>query len=880
MRSVLVSNLVRDLGYGLRLLRKSPGFTAITVLTLALGIGANTAIFSLINAVLLRSLPVKDPQQLVLFRWTARHNPTVHGFMGFDDCNKSKGSCSFSLPFFRTIDDEITTFSGLAAFAGPIDIDFSSNGTASMTRGTFVSGDFFSTLGLKMFLGRSLSPTDDLPSAPPAIVLTYRYWYVAFGGDQSVVGRVVRLNNVSSTIVGVAGPGFAGLTPGKSQDFFIPFAVADRIRGEWWGRQDLLSDSSIWWIIMVGRLKASTSVGQAQAAATVIFRNQMVHGSPPMSTEAEAPRIVLQAVGEGLNGEISQVAPGLYLAMIIVAFVLLIACANVAGLQLARGATRQKEMAVRLALGAGHIRIISQLFMESTLLSFGGGVLGIVVAIWGVSAASKLISGGSDQPFPFIVAPDLRVLAFTVGITMATGILSGFVPALRNVRVDLTPSLKDSALSLFDTAGHPKHPIRLGDALVVAQVALSVAVLIGAGLLVRTLRNLETLDPGFDAHNILLFGINPTIAGYTDQQTAQLYSDLQQRFAVMPGVISASYSEDSLLSGSSAGDAVHLDSAPPKSNVTITTLPVGLNFFSTMRIPLVEGREFTSVDFAAAAAVNGNSQTAPAKSNAATLAARVSQSSTSVPPQLKGAPAPVIINQAFAQIYFPGQSALGKHMGDADWPTGGPGYVVVGIVGNTLHNLRSAVKPTMYSPLVRNSAHFELRTRSDPHALINTIRAIVSRAGDNLPLFQVRTQTEQIDRMLSRARLLSRFSSFFGSLAVVLACIGLYGLLSFEVARRTRELGIRTALGAQRRDLVRLIVRRGVILAIVGVSLGIAAAAGVTRYLVGMLYGVHTNDPFTVGAVIFLLIFVALLACYVPARRAMLIEPMAALRDE
>jgi predicted permease len=890
-RFLFFDTLLQDIRYALRTLRKSPGFTAVAVLTLALGIGANTAIFSFIDAVLLRSIPVKDPQQLVVFNWSARTHPKLQGHSDYGDCADQTGigDCSFSVPFFKTVRAQPNSFSGVAAFAGPMDIDLSGNSTASMVRGLYVSGDFFSTLGVTTFIGRPLALSDDLPSAPPVIVLNYAYWVRAFGAAPSAVGRTVRLDNTTATIVGVADPSFTNLTPGKPLDFFMPFSLADTVRGEWWHNQDRLSDPANWWVVVLGRLKAGVSIGQAQAVAATIFRNAMLHGAPPFFKSEDAPALTLLPAQAGLNGETSQIAPALYVTMIIVAFILLIACANVAGLILARSAARQKEMAVRLALGAGRARIVRQLLTESVLLSLVGGALGVLLAVWGVNAISKLLSNSPGTPFLTIVAPDWRVLAFTVAITFATGILFGLAPALRGSRVDLTPSLKESPSSLPGAAAHAGRSFRLGDALVVAQVALSIVVLIGAGLLVRTLHNLLSIDPGFDPQNILLFGIDPNLAGYTDRQTQQLYANLQQRFAAIPGVTSVSYSEDALLSGGWGANSVHIDGAPPKEYANTGTLSVGLNFFSTMRIPMFAGRNFTSADFAAAAATNAAEKAR--ETAAANIKPSPSASAPSSPTALDeayyhSAPVPVIVNESFAKKFLANQNPIGLHMGnaprgDAEIPNPGPGYTIIGVVGDTKYaQLRRKTAPIMFLPLVNNVAHFELRTAAKPTALVKNVREIVSQAGDNLPLTDVRTQTEQIDQILFQERLMARLSGFFGALALVLACIGLYGLLSYEVARRTRELGIRIALGGQRRDLLRLVVGQGILLVLIGSAIGIGAAMGVTRFMSTMLFGLNANDPLTFAAVAILLTLVALAACYIPARRAMRIAPMVALRHE
>jgi predicted permease len=878
------SGILQDIRFALRMLRKSPGFTVVAVLTLALGIGANTAIFSFIDGILLRSLPVKDPQQLVVLRWSAHTRPKLKGHSDYGDCLNLSGDCSFSLPFFKNLRDHTNAFSGVAAFAGPLDYDFSGNGPASIAQGQYVSGDFFSTLGVNAILGRSLGVSDDSPSAPPAIVLTFAYWQRAFGADRSAVGRVVRLNNISTVIVGVAEPRFTNLTPGKTIDFFMPFSVADRIRPEHWGRGDRLSDPGVWWSVIVGRLKPGVSLEQAQAVATTMFVNETTHGATPFLNEADAPAIKLLPAAEGLDGESSQVAPMFYLLMFAVGLILLIACANVAGLMLARSATRQREMAVRLALGAGRARIMRQLLTESLLLSLVGGTLGIFLSLWGIKAIVVIFSSGYEA-FPFEIAPDWRVLLFTVGITFAVGILFGLAPSLRGARIDLTPSLKQTSSLVPGSAAHSGRWFRLGNALVVAQVALSIVVLIGAGLLVRTLRNLHNLNPGFDTRSVLLLGLNPTAAGYTAQKTAQLYSDLQQRFAALPGVISVSYSEDALLGGNWSSDDVHLDGAPPKQNVEAARLTVGLNFFSTMRIPLFAGRTFNPADFAVASAIIA---VRTAAEEAASKAKASDAGNHATPAVFKPglAPLPVIINETFARQCFPNQNPLGKHFSDPQEDNAAPigpqpGYLIVGIAGDAKYNsLRREIKPTMYMPLVSNSAHFELRTAADPLALVKLVHGIVSSVDDNLPLFDVRTQTEQIDQTLFLERLMSRLSSIFGALALVLAGIGLYGLLSYEVARRTRELGIRIALGGQRRDLLRLVVGQGILLVLIGSAIGIGAAIGVTRFMSTMLFGIQADDAPTFAGVAILLTLVALAACYIPARRAMRVDPIVALRYE
>jgi predicted permease len=875
----LIESVVQDLGFAVRMLVKSPGFAAVAILTLALGIGANTAIFSVIDAVMLRPLPVEQGEKLLLFTWSARHDPNLRGQSSYGDCDDKETQCSFSVPFFQSTREKANLFSNLAAFAGPFDINFRCNAPAEIGRGEFVSGDFFSTVGLKTIIGRPLGPSDDSPTAPPAIVLNYGYWQREFGPGRSAIGQTVRLNNVEAEIVGVADPRYASLTPGKTQDFFMPLSLSKRVRSEWWGDADRLADPAIWWVVLVGKLAPSISLEQAQSALSTMFESRVLSGPRPIFGSSDAPSVKLLPARQGLNGESSYIAPMLKLIMAAVVFVLIIACVNIAGLMLARATKRQKEMAMRQVLGAGRGRLARQLLTESLVLSLAGAALGIGIAIWGAGGIAKLISSGFGEPFPFVIAPDWRVTAFIACVALAAGILAGLAPAFRGPRADLTFSLRETASSVPGGA-QGRRRLRLSDSLVVAQVALSIVVLAGAGLLVRSLHKLQMLDPGFDTRNILLFSLNPTIAGYKDDQTMQLYRQLQQRFAALPGVISATYSENALLSGDWSASDVHLDGAPPKSNVNPATLTVGLDFFSTMRIPLLAGRAFVAADFASAHAARLVLEAAEAKS---TTPGDSAKSKEAPAPQV--APVPVLINRAFARAYFPHQDPVGKHIGHGqhdDDPKGPlPGYRIVGMVGDTKYNnLRREIKPTMYLPLVENSANFELRTVGDPNALVQTVRGIVTETDSGLPVFHVRTQAEQIDQILFQERLMSSLSSFFALLALALACIGLYGLLSYEVARRTRELGIRMALGADKRHLMRMVLRQGLLLALLGSVIGIGAAFGVTHLMASLLYEVRPDDPATFAFVCFLLLLVAAAACLIPARRATRVEPIEALRTE
>jgi len=949
---VWLEDLAQDIRYGLRILRNAPGFAAVAILTLALGIGANTAIFSLIDAVMLRSLPVENPSQLVVLKWSARNAPKIHGYMSSGDCPSdlrfgaaNPSGCSFSQPMFHEIENT-NQFSGMAAFANAGPLALTGNGPASMINGQLVSGDFFRAMGVKAAAGRVFETSDDAPAAQPVAVLNYGYWQRSFGGARDAIGRTIELNGTPFTIIGAAEQRFTGITPGSDYDVWLPLAVGPHITNPmmWSNRQE---NVSYWWLTVLGRLKTGTNLPQAQAAVSGVFRNEMLHGSVPlfdaggmlappgppggngparrqmvlggppsagagppsmppggaqgpvivrgvmpptasgqksanalvapvppvnaaqgqapaeMAKEAstlskpdDEPAITLLSAQTGLTGARRRYANPLYVLMFAVGIILLIACSNVAGLMLARAAARQKEMALRLALGAGRARIVRQLMTESVMLAAAGGIWGIVFASWATHAIVSFVSTNQPRPLAFATGIDMRVLGFTIAVSLFTGILFGLAPAFRGARVDLTPALKEGSGSATGLAHRGIRHFSIGNALVVAQVALAIVVLVGAGLLVRTLQNLRSIDVGFDSHNLVLFGINPSLAGYKDEQIDSFYRDLQGRLAETPGIHSASYSMVPLLSGNLMITGFHWPGTPQDRESESDVLEVGPDFFSTMQIPFLAGRGFDASDYKLAASKSGSAAVAK----------------------------PVIVDQTFVSKYVGKENPLGKRFGESpasENEPASPGYEIIGVVRDTKYSdLRREINPMMYMPQTGLGASFEVRTAGDPQALVPVIRATVAQIDPNLPLRDVTTESQQIDRLLFQERLVARFSSFFGLLALVLACIGLYGLLAYEVTRRTREIGIRIALGAQAKDVLRSVVRQGLALALVGAAAGIGVALGVTRYLKSMLYDVHANDPLTIVAVVALLVLVALAACFIPARRATNVDPMVALRCE
>lgn len=858
-----MGSLWNDLRYAFRVLGKSPVFTAVAILTLALGIGANTAIFSLVNAVLLRSLPVRNPEQLVLLQWSAHRTPKRHSIRSYNNCPESRsktqpGGCSFSRPFFDAIHSQDQLFSNVTAFAPQGRLDLSGNGAATVVQGELVSGEYFQTLGIRPGLGRAIERADDSLSAVPVAMLNYGYWRSAFGSDPAAVGKTIKLNGVPFKIVGVTEPRYTSLVLGSVFDVFIPLSFRHQLSPRWDPKSE---DEASWWLNIVARLRPEVSPSQAQAAVTLLFRNAMLDGAKFNLESKDDPAIALVPAQKGLTGLKTSMAPALYLMILAAAIVLLIACANLAGLLLARATARQKEIAIRLTLGAGRRRILRQLLTESVLLAGLGGALGIVLASWSVQALLAWISWASPQPLGLTVDIDMRVLLFTLFVSLLTGILFGLAPAFRGTRLDLTPALKEGSGSSIQVGHSGSRKFGLGNGLVVAQLTLSVVVLIAAGLLVRTLEKLKTLDAGFDPHNVLLFGIDPTLAGYKGAKLDAIYRDLAEQLRAIPGVTSVSYSEAALIGG--GWSTTTLTYRPPGSaeDIEVHTdwLPVSPTFFQTMHIPLLAGRTLKPEDYVPSSDLPGDT----------------------VP---RHTPTPVIVNQLFVRRYMPSVDPLGQILGRKPVKPGATpsaGMQVVGVVANAKYSdLRRETSPTVYAPFNGGFGYFELRTATNPVAIVPAVHSVARRVDSNLPLYDIRTQTEQIDLILFPDRLIARLSSFFGLLALALACIGLYGLLSYEVGRRTREIGIRVAVGAQQRDVLRLIIWRGIVLALAGIISGVGIAFAVTRFLASLLYGVRPADPVTFLAVAVLLIAVALAACFIPARRATRVDPMTALRNE
>ena len=865
-----MNTLLQDLRYGFRMLLKQKGVTSIALLSLALGIGANTALFSIVDAMLLKMLPVKEPERLVLFRSVAPQEFSVGSYNGNSNRDEQTGlvnRTSFVYQTYQRLREQQGPMSDIFAF-GNIGLNLTADGQADIANGQGVTGNYYAALGVQPAAGRLLTDEDDKPGAPPVAVLSHRYWQKRFGGDAAVVGKQINLNNVPFTVVGVSSKGFDGtMGVGSSQDVTVAVTLEPQLRGD--SRNSYMSGAGVWWLRIMGRLKPGATREQAQAQLENAFLQSVLEHRAARQAAAKGnggnvisdldpkqyPHLFADPGGQGEMYRRKYYAPSLYLLLGVVGLVLLIACANVANLLLSRAAGRQKEIGLRIALGASRWRLVRQLLTESLLLSILGGFLGIIFAIW-IKDGLISVSLWGGRGMALEPRLDWRVLGFTVALSLLTGIVFGLAPAWRSTRVDLTPSLKDSGRSSTSV-----HRSLLSRGLVVVQVALSLLLLVGAGLFVRTLLNLQRVDPGFNTQNLLLFDVEPALIGYKDEKLRQVYGQISERLESVPGVQGVTFSRVPLLSQSSSSSSVFLRealNATPDSEGRIKPSGDGYrhvvreNFLQAMGIPLLAGRTFGPQD-----------------------------NTTS--------PRVVVVNQTFASKYFPNESAVGKRFTfDNKKPDD---LEIVGVCKDAKYtSQRDDIPPTVYQSYrqerPQSGVTFEVRTVGDPGATIASVRSVVHEIEPNLPVTNVKSQVEQADETLRMERLFAKLLTLFALLAQQLAAIGLFGVLAYTVSQRTHEIGIRMALGADRASVLRMIVKQGMTLAILGVILGIVGAYVLTKYLESwislskMLFGVKVSDPLTYGLIAVLLTVVALIACYIPARRATKVDPLVALRYE
>ena len=830
--------ILQDLRYSVRSLRKSPVFLAVAVLSLALGIGANTAIFTLINQLILQPLPVRNPEQLVMLAGRGDHY------------GGNNGRDKLSYPMYRQIRDKNEVFGGMFC-TYPSTVSATFQGHTELIGADYVSGNYFPVLGIGAAVGRVFSAADDLIQAGhPLAVLSYGYWRARYGADRGIVGKEISVNGIPLTIIGVSQAGFDGVEPGRAPQIRIPMTMNGYMPRSDYSR---LNDDRFRWTEVFGRLKPGVTIEKAQAGLQPLFHqilNQEVTEKPFAKASPFVKQQFLRMWMEVMPGSKGRsnlrrtYATPLFALMAIVGLVLLIACSNLANLLIARASARQKEIAVRLALGAGRGRLIRQLLVESLLLAALGGALGVGLAVMIDQALIDFLPSG-HTPLSLTSTPDWQVLAFTFAISLLAGALFGLVPALQSTRPKLAHTLKDQAGGVIrgGSAG-----LRKG--LVVAQVSLSLLLLIGAGLFLQSLRNLKALNPGFEVKNLLAFDIDPTFNRYDPKWTADYYRRLSDRLSAIPGVESHTFAVIPVLADNEWDNWVTIEgySAKQDERPDPHMQYCSPGFFQTLQIPVRLGRDFTDRD-------------------------------------VKGAPKVGIVNQKFVDRYFGGANPLGRHIGMGIDPGTPMDIQIIGVVGNTKYeSLREEMPYELYIPFAQagfaNGVTVYTRAQSDPTTVFNTLRGVVREVDASVPMYELRTLDQQMELSLLTERLLATLSSVFGGLATLLAALGLYGVMAFMVTRRTREIGIRMALGAGQGSVVWMVMRETLVLAGVGVAIGLAGAYGVTRLVQAQLFGVGATDLLTMAAAALGIASVAALAGYLPARRATGIDPMVALRWE
>jgi predicted permease len=827
--------LAQDLRYAMRMLVKSPGFTAVTILTLALGIGANTGLFSMVNSVLLGNLPVRHPEDLVVIKYA--------------DSRSQEAEEDFSYPIYQAMRDKNTVFTDVLTRSG-VGFNASYGGQTERAVGEIVSGNYFETLGVQPFLGRLIGSEDDrTPGAHPVAVLSYGYWQRRFGSDPAVVGKDIILNSNPIRVIGITPPGFYGTEMALDPDIRVSMMMATVFRPVPANR---LQNPRHRWLTVMARRKPETTVAQAQASLDILYHqvleSELQELGPSVNSHdkerALASRIQLEPGNQGFAHLRREMERPLLLMFYVTGIVLLVACANLANLLLARNAKRKQEISVRLAIGAGRGRLVRQWLTESLLLSFLGGCAGVAVAYWTKTALLGFLP--ADYSANLHAPMDLRVLCFALLASVVTGLLFGLAPALQLSRAAASIALRHDSPSI--ASGERLFSLR--SALIFLQVALSLPLLIGAGLFLHSLQNLRGVNTGFVKENVFLATLNPSLNGYPQERVKSLYDDLLARVRTLPGVRAASLTTSSVISGGWDQESVKVEGyqAGPDENMSPNASVVSPGYFATMGIPFVEGRDFTEQD---------------------------------------AGPRPkvVIINETMAHYFFGNKDPLGKKIGTDNDPKVPPDREIIGVVKDAKYvRLSEAPRRHFYEPRGQEPRLFDMtlqvRTSGDPEKIGDLVRAQVNSLDANLPLYATTTLEIQIDNSLTQERLLTWLSSLFGLLATLLASLGLSGVVAFSVARRTREIGIRMALGAQPNHILRHVVSNMAFLVTAGMAVGLAAAYGLSRLLSSMLFEVRSADLPAFAGACFLLGAVAALAAYLPAHRATQVDPVVALRYE
>jgi predicted permease len=849
-----IEDAIQDLHYGLRILRNNPGFALTAIFTLALGIGANTAIFSVINSVLLSNLPVRDPQQLVFLT-----HPDEQGLeIGFGDGDRD----FLTYPEFRELEQNNQVFSGVLAscnFTSSIPVApqrDTSGGSGTPARVSLVSGSYFSVLGVTPMLGRAFgAEVDKLRDANPVAVISYAFWQGRLSGAPDVIGSSIRILNTSYSVIGVAPPQFHGETVGENPDVWVPLTMQAEIFP---GRDYLSLETNPFrkteWLQVIGRLKPGVTLAQAKASLEVEFQQIIDSQTGRMSAE-DKRRFLNQhlAVTPGSRGASTlrgDFGKPLQILMAVVGLILLIACANIANILLARSAARQNEISLRVALGAGAPRLFRQVLTESVLLGAIGGAVGLLLARWADAALLRMVSTSSNQ-IRLDFHPDVRVLGFALGVSLLTGILFGLAPAFHATRADLNSVLKGTSRRIAGSAAHSGR-MPTGKILVIVQVALSLVLLVVAGLFVRSFRNLSATQLGYDRDHLLEFRVNPLTYGYQLGEIPALYEDILRRIAAIPGVRGATLVDNPLLSGMDSNSAVTIEGQKPLpgDNAEARWGMIGPDFFSTTGIPILAGREITEQD-------SGNGQ-------------RVG-----------------VINQTMARKFFPNSNPIGQRAIVHTEPGQAP-FVIVGVAQDSKqHSARDKALPRFYVPYFNPigpdwtaGAAILVRTAGEPSSFSSAIRQVVKQAAGNLPPVTIETMDQRLSDSLVTDRMIAELSGAFGVLAVVLVCIGLYGIMAYAMSGRINEIGIRLALGAKRSGILWLILRESLLLLVIGAAIGVPLVFAAGKWISSLLFGLQPADGFTLASTIAMMFAVGVLASYVPARRAMRVDPMVALRYE
>jgi predicted permease len=839
----MLDSMLQDIRYGWRGLVKRPAFTIVAVIILALGIGANSAIFTLINAVVLKPLPVPNPEELVLFNSAPSEGTRT------SDGDLSPGRWDlFSNASYRYFREHDKSFQDLSAFrSGESRLsvqrdDASSSEAAQRASGHLVSGNYFSVLGVNAMLGRVLTNEDDSPSASPATVISNPYWKQKLNADPQIVGRSILLNGTSFTIVGVMPPEFFGTRVRRSPDFWLPLAFQPQIEL----RKSSLDDKNVYWLNMIGRLKPGVSLEQVQAGINVELRQFLTDESGSQLNDErrltiQNSYVTLESGARGLSGLRRFYSTALRMLMVIVALVLLIACANVGNLLLSRAAARKAEISLRQALGASRWRLVRQLLTESLLVAVIGGAAGILLAQWGVSLLVSRLAATS----PLDVKPDTTVLLFTLGISIISGVIFGTAPALRATKTDLTTALKEKS------AGGRTGRLNLGSVLVVGQVAVSLILLVGAGLFARSLIKLQQEDLGFNRDNVLLASVDTRLAGYKPEELTAVYRQIYDRLSSLPNVQSATVASFSPMQGSSTNSTITVRGYTPNENenMAVNNMLIGPSFGETLGVPLLMGREIGLHDTPTSGRV-------------------------------------AVVNQTFANAFFPNQNPIGRRLTfeeDSDKDD----FEIVGVIGDSKYDsAKEKPERTIFRPILQVQDQltfqnvFELRTVGEPLNLSNEVRAAVTEVNDRLSILNLTSLRLQTDEALKQDKLIAQLVSFFGLLGLLLSCVGLYGIMAHAVVRRTNEIGIRMALGAERLNIIWMVLKESLLLVVVGLGIGLPASWVAARLISNQLFGLSPSDPLTLITAVTLLTLVAALAGYLPARRAARVDPLKALRYE